>query len=160
RLTAERDHQHFPAWSPDGNWIAYRANIGDGRVIEKVPSGGGRPVTLAKVVTTTSLVWSPTGEWLCYADAQGLQLVAADGGRHRKLVHQPSNAFGFSRDGKKLYFVLAAGSKSALWSTNIASGQMRIERALDSAAAGIRGFSLHPDGKRFATSVAVSHEDI
>jgi hypothetical protein len=24
----------------------------------------------------------------------------------------------------------------------------------------MRGFSLHPDGKRFATSVAVSHEDI
>jgi len=41
-LPAMADGQRL-AWSPDGNWVAYRANVGQVRQIEKAPSGGGPP---------------------------------------------------------------------------------------------------------------------
>jgi Tol biopolymer transport system component len=161
RLTTERDHQHNPAWSPDGNWIAYRANVGDERLLEKAPSGGGRPVTLAKTVTAVSIMWSPNGEWLCYADLQAFHLVSSDGTRRRKLLDSAATSFTFTPDGKRLLFMLRAGLKWSLWSADLENGQSRMERSIDlSSSAALRGFALHPDGKRFVTSAEVSREDI
>jgi eukaryotic-like serine/threonine-protein kinase len=161
RLTMERNHQHHPAWSPDGNWIAYRANVGDQRLLEKAPSGGGRPVTLAKTVSTSSILWSPTGEWLCYTDGQAFHLVSPDGSRQLKLLDSAATSFAFTPDGKRILFILRAGLKWSLWSADLSGGHSRMERSIDiSSAAVLRGFALHPDGKRFATSAEVSREDI
>ena len=161
RLTPERNHQHHPAWSPDGNWIAYRANVGDQRLLEKAPSGGGRPVTLARAVGTTSIMWSPTGEWLCYTDGQAFHMVSPDGTRQRKLLDSAATSFAFTPDGKRILFILRAGLKWSLRSADVASGHSRMERSIGpSSSAALRGFALHPDGKRFATSAEVSREDI
>jgi serine/threonine protein kinase/WD40 repeat protein len=161
RLTTERDHMHSPAWSPDGNWIAYRANIGDRRLLEKAPSGGGRPITLAQTVSASGISWSPTGDWILYSDGLGLRLTPAAGGESRDLTDRPSASFGFSRDGRRVYFTRSDGARWALWSVQVPSGLARKERSLDvPASAALRGFSLHPDGTRFLASVEISREDV
>ena len=161
RLVGERDHQHHPAWSPDGAWIAYRANVGDERIIEKVPSGGGRPLLVTKVRSALNVLWSPTGEWLGYEDGDGVYIVSANGGQPRRLLDQRSGSIAFNRDGSKLFVVLRESTKWQLWSVAISTGERRRERALEvPASAMVQGLALHPDGNRLTTSIVTAREDI
>ena len=53
---------YYPAWSADGQWLAYGKD-NDGIYIEHRSEGEGR-----RVVQTGGLgTWSPDGEWLVYA---------------------------------------------------------------------------------------------
>ena len=62
-----------PAWSPNGNRIAYWANHGGVRDIWTVPADDSEdpvPVTQDAAVDF-SPVWSPDGEWLYFASTRG-----------------------------------------------------------------------------------------
>jgi imidazolonepropionase-like amidohydrolase/Tol biopolymer transport system component len=48
RLTDDVVSEHFPAWSPDGQWIVYSTWNGDEGHLFKVPSDGGAPVRLTE----------------------------------------------------------------------------------------------------------------
>jgi serine/threonine-protein kinase len=105
-------------FSPDGNWLALVA----GNVIEKVPSDGGPPVTLASLTNFTSvrgMAWLPS-DTLVVGGFSGLRTVSAAGGTLRLLAGTDSTlnaAFPvLLSDGKTLAFAsgLVGSRKLAL----------------------------------------------
>ncbi|MEQ9397918.1 MAG: amidohydrolase family protein [Longimicrobiales bacterium] len=54
----------FPAWSPDGRWVAYTSWEDGGGALWKVPAGGGAPVRLSQGTGHVWLTpaWSPDGQ--------------------------------------------------------------------------------------------------
>ena len=163
-LESETADQHAPAWSPDGNWIAYTRFVGQAWEIAKVPAGGGgHPVRLSSGGESLSawIEWAPGGAWIGFLDRQGIALVSPDGGDPRR-VHGPCAAFCFSRDGGMLYVIRR--SKDARWelaSLSVPEGAVKQTVSLNvPPEKGIRDMSLHPDGNRFVTSVSTAPRDI
>jgi Tol biopolymer transport system component len=62
RLTSGNTREFQPAWSPDGNSIAYVSWTSEGGQLWKIPAGGGTPVQLSKSLAVYSNpAWSPDG---------------------------------------------------------------------------------------------------
>jgi len=62
RLTTGNSTEFQPAWSPDGNWIAYVSWGSTGGQLWKIPAAGGQPQQLSKSLAVYSNpVWSPDG---------------------------------------------------------------------------------------------------
>ena len=75
-------------------------------------------------------------------------------------------AFAFSKDGAQVYGILRGtageGGQWRLYAIDVKTGADKMLASLDLPAStnGIDGFSLHPDGKRFLTSIAKWPYDI
>ncbi|MGE3957671.1 MAG: winged helix-turn-helix domain-containing protein [Vicinamibacterales bacterium] len=70
RLTTSGRQNVQPAWSPDGQFVAYHEGAGGG--IWVVPSRGG---TARRVVPAGSRpAWSPDGRWIAFQTRDGLDL--------------------------------------------------------------------------------------
>ena len=63
RLTAtDRPAEFMPAWSPDGQWIAFVTWSSDGGALWKVPGGGGTPTRLSEgSAFWLDPAWTPDG---------------------------------------------------------------------------------------------------
>ena len=163
-LDRESTDQHGASWSPDGNWIAYRRLKAGKWELAKAPLGGGEPVSLSETSTVggAETAWSPDGKWICNPKDDGLYLVAADG-KAEKMLNTAGTSFGFSRDSAVVYVVRRrrATREWELAEISVPGGQEKKVTLLDlPAAAAVAGFSLHPDGKSFATSAGVMLHDI
>ncbi|HTI03814.1 MAG TPA: amidohydrolase family protein [Gemmatimonadales bacterium] len=76
RVTTDSVQEQVPAWSPDGQWLAYVTWTEQGGALDKVRSTGGKPVRLS--VDTSyydAPVWSPDGR----------RIVVVKGPRRPKL---------------------------------------------------------------------------
>jgi dipeptidyl aminopeptidase/acylaminoacyl peptidase len=68
QLTTEAVDHNFPAWSPDGNWLAVGVPNRNGMCsqLELVPVGAGEPVRIGNVDGTAGTwTWTPDGRRLC-----------------------------------------------------------------------------------------------
>jgi TolB protein len=88
RLAGTTGRNDFgPVWSPNGRFIAFRANPprGHGSDIVVVPAGGGTPVNLTRSpgVADWSPAWSPSGRQLAFfstrAGGRDLWLMTPEG---------------------------------------------------------------------------------
>jgi len=164
RLDPDSPDQHSPSWSPDGKWIAYQRLSGTRWELVKVPSGGGTPVRVGEGVAGGGdhTAWSPAGEWIAHVLRGSLVLTAADGRTEKTLRGAPPSAFGYSRDGSLLYLVRRSDNRR--W--EIATVDMRTLAERSTVAlsvppsATLSGFSLHPDGRSFATGIGMARHDI
>ena len=94
--------------------------------------------------------------------SDGLYLVSPDG-KTQKMLNTTGTSFGFSRDGAMVYVVRRrnATREWELAEITVPACQEKKVTLLDLPASGeVVGFSLHPDGKSFATSVGVTRHDI
>ena len=164
-LDQESPDQHSPAWSPDGKWIAYQRLQGTNWDLVKIPSGGGKPVRLAKATPGGGdhTAWSPTGEWIAHVQGGALRLTSSDDGQIQKALNGPPPvAFGFSLDGSSLYAVRHASN--GMWQLATFDVQSTKERKTTDLhlppRATLTGFSLHPSGKSFATAIGIGRHDI
>jgi hypothetical protein len=92
-------------------------------------------------------------------------LMAADYGSERPLAPRRLDVVGFSSNGRDVIGVVRNTTANGAWqllSIEAATGREQLLATLDLPAAtqGIGGFSLHPDGKRFLTSISVWPSDI
>jgi len=83
-LTDSPDDEHSPAWSPDGNWLAFVSNRGDDIDVYKAcATCPGEPVAVRLTDEPRAVgwpAWSPDGGQLAYVNTGGqdLLLVNAD----------------------------------------------------------------------------------
>lgn len=73
RLSSDRCHQDYPAWSPDGNWIAYIQSCGQNQMLMKVRPNGQNPTLLAdRFDFVGGPIWSVDGATIYAAVAISL----------------------------------------------------------------------------------------
>ncbi len=162
---------HAHVWSPDGRWVAFISAAGGKLQLEKIkPLAGATPVALTKAAPVatgySTIEWSPTGEWILYPSAEGVSMISPDGSMTGKLTARNLQAYAFSRDGQQVYGIYrnttGEGPQWQLHLIGIKGGTDKMIAALDfpvSTSTAI-GFSIHPDGKRFLTSIAKWPYDI
>ncbi|MDT0632295.1 winged helix-turn-helix domain-containing protein [Rubrivirga litoralis] len=122
RLTNHPADERSPAWSPDGQRVAFvRCGVGGECGVYVVGAGGGAARTLAEPegLAVEDLVWSPDGQTLAFSARRGrqgafsLHLLPLDGSRPQRLTSPASTYPGdlapaFSPDGQRLAFVRTA----------------------------------------------------
>jgi serine/threonine protein kinase/WD40 repeat protein len=153
------------SWSPDGQWIAGVQEIGNQLKVVKIkPVAGATPVVLAtsnpEPTQFGGAEWSPAGNWILYQSAKGMALGSPDGTANRELNPHKFLAYAFSNDGGRVYGIFrnttGSGADWQFYSVDVATGAEKMRAPLDLPAStnAIAGLSLHPDGKRFLTSIA------
>ena len=158
--------QRGASWSPDGNWIAYYG-VRDGRTsLMKARVGPNSPAEfLAYMGAQYAVRWSPRGDWILFRDGEVLRIISTGGKQNKVVSHQQWETYGWSKDGSVIYGIVADNNRRQILSKiDLASGIETAIRdigpvppAFDLAESvnqtTYRGFSLHPDGKSFLTSI-------
>jgi Tol biopolymer transport system component/predicted Ser/Thr protein kinase len=138
RLTQDNENALYPAWSPDGQSIAYVVGVAgpdQPRELRVMPALGGPGRTIAKG-RVWGPSWSPDSKWLVWHDYGGgvggssIYVAPSSGGEPRKLLEPPgADAYGgdiypaFSPDGRQLVFSrLAATYDADLYLADFADG--------------------------------------
>ena len=158
-----------PSWSPDGQWMALI--VGQNQQVMKIKAvAGATPVPLSNAAQEVDgydcAEWSPAGDWILYPSADGMSLVSPDGATVRKLTSRKFVAYAFSKDGRQVLGIfrdtVGNGAEWRIYSVEMATGAERMLAALDlpQSVSDIEGFSLHPDGNRFLTSIGKYSYDI
>jgi eukaryotic-like serine/threonine-protein kinase len=148
-------------WSPDGAWMYFSADAGNGFHIwrQKFPDGEPQQISsgpneeegLAIAPDGRSLVTSSgvAQETLWLHDAKGDRQIGLEGS---------ASCAQFSPDGKKLFFLVRKGAartfeSGELWAMDLSSGETQAALpGIEIQGCGMieSGFSISPDGKRVA----------
>ncbi|MCI0604606.1 S41 family peptidase [bacterium] len=123
RLTDWKGREYFPKFSPDGEWIAFTAEVSGTPHVYIIRFSGGSPTQLTFYPSLTNhypakvgfdhqvLDWTPDGKFVVYRSSQGgsgitarFFRVAAAGGWPEPLPLSEGGYISFSPDGKKVAF--------------------------------------------------------
>jgi serine/threonine protein kinase len=166
----------LPSWSPDGEWIAMRMAMKDKNVLAKVKVGtSSQPIVLSQnAMSYRPPQWSPQGDSISYAGEEGVYVVSPNGGDSHlvcRITQQQEllAAYGWSKDGLSIYMLglqymrlQEPGNWILSW-VDIKTGKRKVISDFGPYSSDfywIRGFSLAPDGKSFATSIDHAKADI
>jgi len=159
-------------WSPDSQWVGYiRLEKNEAQLVKIRPGSAEAPIVLFRITIVRDLPpglylrmeWSPAGDWIAYPNPKenfGLSLISPDGQKTRRLTSRQFAVFGFSKDGSQVYGLYRntspAGAEWQLYSVDVKTGAEKLLGSVDFPpdTESLAGFSLHPDGKRFLTSIA------
>jgi eukaryotic-like serine/threonine-protein kinase len=161
-----RSPQRGPSWSPDGTWVAYYGIHDSKPAVMKARVGAHAPAEfIATIATYHPVRWSPRRDWIAFRDGHTLKVVSPDG-RHPRVISQRAwETYGWSKDGTALYGIASDANRRLVLT------RIDVDTALEHQIADLgttppafdlaenfnefpyRGFSLHPDGTSFLTSV-------
>jgi Tol biopolymer transport system component len=156
-----------PAWSPDGEWIAYVKNSNGEATVMKTRVGGTETVALLTGALVFSRpAWSPDGQWIvAQNEAEGLMLIPASGGTPQPLSPQTIFAATWRPDSRQVVALTESEKPGhfAIIELAIAGGEARILNPdlgpIPIANQPIRGLSLL-GSEGFLTSLASARSDI
>ena len=153
RLVGGQGWDETPAWSPDGNRIAFARSVyapGEPDValigvdVWTVAADGRGRRNLTRDAGSTSPVWSPGGRRIAFARGDGVLVVRRDGSRKRRIVRRDDPAAPtWSPDGHRIAFI-PPGELRIVGATG--RGQRLLARGADSGSSP----SWSPDGSRIA----------
>jgi eukaryotic-like serine/threonine-protein kinase len=116
RLTTDAAQDRYPAWSPDGRFIAFLRSLPSGkRAVTVIPAIGGLERKITEIFSESRPTWSPDGNWLAISEKDSetepfaLSLLSIDSGEKRRLTSPPKHSYGdfdpaFSSDGRSMAF--------------------------------------------------------
>ena len=160
KLTNADGIDRYPAWSPDGRFIAFFRSSLEGGSYYTVPALGGAERKIADAHSEEfggGVSWSPDGKTLVVADLgskaeakAGLYFISVETGeRHQSNIELPGSFAGdvqYSPDGKYLAFDSGSGFSSVdIYIVPVAGGK---PRALTSVHAFILGLGWTPDSQQ------------
>jgi hypothetical protein len=155
-------------WSPDGKSYLYlRQQGGETDLMTVRTNGNASPAVLKTNVFPFFLPsWSPTGEWIVFADDQGKELTSPDGKIAKPLGKVEAESLAFSRDGKRLYGVSSFETHPVLFSFDLQTLKKTVIKELsdewapdDDLFPSIR-FTLAPDGQSLVYAVSNTRDDL
>jgi Tol biopolymer transport system component/serine/threonine protein kinase len=164
RLTNASESDHWPDWSPDGRFIAFRRG-GHSPAYYIIPALGGVERKLADGAggAGSNLAWSPDGKYLAVADggekadpggATRIFYISVETGERRESKIELPGQFvvdpRFAPDGKELAFIAGPGSGSSdVYVASVGGGKAR---ALTSLRSPMIGVDWTPDGRELVFS--------
>ena len=154
KLTTKEDFGEFhPAWSPDGNWLAYVSwSASEGGAIWKVPADGSRP---AKKLNADNAyyrdpVWSPDGQSIMairapkdvrlenargpLAQAEQIVRLASNGGNSETVASAAGAARVHFTDDPQRFYAFSPALGLSSWKLD-GSDQITLLRVMGSASA-------------------------
>ena len=145
-------YQSGPAWSPDGNWLAFTSD-GD---IFAMAMDGSRPVRLTDHPGWDSAPsWSPDGTQIAFSSQRGddpdIYLVTLDGLTLKRLTGSPQADRDplWSTDGSKIYYLSDHDEGSDIYIMNVdGSDQTNLTQNVKQYSA----LHWHPDGAHIVFS--------
>ena len=123
--------ERYPAWSPDGRWVAYLSDrTGEYELYVQAHDGKGKPrqVTREGKVYRYAPVWSPDSKQIAFSDKTGcLYTVSAEGGSP-KLVDRDErgrlSTYTWSSDSRWLaYGKRMENGQGAIWISDVEKGE-------------------------------------
>jgi Tol biopolymer transport system component len=140
-----------PAFSPDGNWIAFQADRPDGRALWLLPAAGGSPRRLTEPTLSyrwrADHAWSPDASRLAYIRQDTVRVVDLASGadlpvRIDSLPIPPIRSVAWSPDGSRLVVVSGYGS-GPLWTVPTGGG---IAQPMELEHPAVRGQAYSANG--------------
>lgn len=141
-------------WSPDGLWMYFVADTGDGYHLwrQRFPDGEPQQLTFGPM-EESGLAVSPDGRSVITASGLTQSVIWLDEGGTERQVSSEGNSFlpSFSADGKRLYYLTRRGGARAfdngeLWVYDLSSKR----REVVVPRFQLTHYSLSPDGTRVA----------
>ena len=80
-----------PAWSPDGQSIAFLSNRAEGWDLYTIPAEGGDAIRLTRGATADDPAWSPDGQWIAVERNHRIEAVSPDGTQRTVLSEHASH---------------------------------------------------------------------
>lgn len=104
-LVAEPDYQGNPAWSPDGEWIAFMGSDPDGLYLIR-PDGTDRKLVVAEKGIFGDIGWSPDGSKIAFESVADIGVLDMTTREHTVLSRRGYDfAPQWSPDGKQIAFL-------------------------------------------------------
>lgn len=156
-----------PAFTPDGQWVVYRAYDFGSPNLFKVPTAGGRPVRLTDTISGPPAV-SPDGRFAACTYREKaiaptrLALVPLEGDATPRLLDLKSVParlmFQWTTDGRALLYVDTRGGVSNIWAQPTDGGAPK--QLTDFTSDLILNFAPSPDGRRLALARGRIQSDV
>ena len=148
QLTFDGGKNEWPAWSPNGKWIAFTSHGAGGRDIYRMDVDGENVIRLTKQGRGREPSWSPDSRWIAFVSHSTLFVVDAEGRNVRHLGKAGGVGFScaWSPDGKQIAFI-AGGNK--VFSIDV-DGQNRQQLTKSEEGRFIWELAWSPSGKWIA----------